>query len=46
MDAVAADVALKWIEAVGMPGPAGYVSGKTIRGELLGMLYKKVSTRR
>ncbi len=45
-DAVPADVALKWIEAVGTPGPAGYAPGKTTRGELLDMLYKKVRTKR
>lgn len=45
-DSVPADVALKWIEAVGMPGPAGYAPGKTTRGELLDMLYKKVRTKR
>ncbi len=45
-DPVPVDVALKWIEAVGTPGPAGYAPGKTTRGELLDMLYKKVSTKR
>jgi hypothetical protein len=42
LDEVAtAEDAAKWIAATGGQKPAGYVPGKTTRGELLGYLYEQ-----